>query len=354
MIQIKDAEIQKYLTPYRYSLPVLHGSGKPGAFDEKSVDIPFVFWHNGAYYMVYTGFDGVGYQSALAKSGDLLHWEFYSMLLERKPGSGRWDANGGAVTWMIKESDCLWDRPKLRKIDGKYWLLYHSYPGTGYEAGAAELGLAWCADENLRDWHFLEEPVFSWKDGGDWEAGGLYKACIVARQGKWHLFYNAKTRGEPWIEQTGMAVSEDLLHWERCPKNPVLKTDPGRWDSTFVSDPYVVFDGTKWLCFYYGIGGLDKEDGLYHAEEGLAVSQDFVHWEKVEEPILKHGPLGSYDNHHAHKPAMAYANGVLYHFYCGTCQAAPEYPTELFGEYRTICVASSSPVKRETREKGWK
>ena len=75
MIELTDPKIQKYLTPYRYEKPVLHGSGMLDAFDEKAVDIPFVFWHQNKYYMLYTGFDGKGYQSALATSDDLLHWE---------------------------------------------------------------------------------------------------------------------------------------------------------------------------------------------------------------------------------------------------------------------------------------
>ena len=41
MISIHDERIASYLTPYRYPRPVLTGSGVPGAFDEKSVDIPF-------------------------------------------------------------------------------------------------------------------------------------------------------------------------------------------------------------------------------------------------------------------------------------------------------------------------
>lgn len=51
MIELTDTKIQKYLTPYRYEKPVLHGSGMLGAFDEKAVDIPFVFWHQNKYYM---------------------------------------------------------------------------------------------------------------------------------------------------------------------------------------------------------------------------------------------------------------------------------------------------------------
>ena len=46
--------IQKYCTPYKYGQAVLSGSGHKGAFDEKGVDIPFVFSHGGRYYMMYT------------------------------------------------------------------------------------------------------------------------------------------------------------------------------------------------------------------------------------------------------------------------------------------------------------
>ncbi len=349
MISNSDKSIQKYLTPYRYSRPVVHGSGKKGAFDEKSVDIPFVFWHQGRYYMIYTGYDGIGYQSALASSNDLIHWRFQGLILKRCPKSTRWDKNGGAVTWVLKSDDRFAAMPKLRKVEGRYWLIYHSYPGEGYEDGAAEIGMAWCEDEKLLEWHYLDQPIFSWKDGKSWEAGGLYKACMIEKGGFWYLFYNAKNKAEHWKEQIGMAVSKDFFHWQRIEGNPILKNSQNGWDQTFVSDPYILRDGDKWLCFYYGIG-KQEEDGLYHAEEGLAVSEDLLHWEKVEAPILRHGAEGAFDHHHAHKPAIFYENGILYHFYCATCQASPEYPTELFGEYRTICVAASAIPDQQ---KGW-
>ena len=41
MIELSDTRIQKYMTPYRYPKPVLHGSGTEGAFDSMAVDIPF-------------------------------------------------------------------------------------------------------------------------------------------------------------------------------------------------------------------------------------------------------------------------------------------------------------------------
>ncbi|MDO5422922.1 MAG: hypothetical protein Q4F41_04265 [Eubacteriales bacterium] len=341
MIANNDRQIADYLTPYKYGKPVLTGSGIPGAFDEKAVDIPFVFVHGGQYHMLYTGFDGKGYQTALAVSEDLLHWKHKGVVLKRDLESGRWDGVGAAGTWIIKEDDDFRAVPRLRKVDGKYWMVYHSYPMQGYEAGPAEISLAWCEDEDLLDWHRLEKPVFSWRDGEDWEAGGLYKACIIRHQDLWYLFYNAKNREARWTEQTGAAVSKDLLHWERCKENPVLRVNRESWDERFVSDPYIVHDGEKWLNFYFGLGPG-------HAQEGLALSDDLLHWEKVENPILGYGKEGEPDCVHAHKASIFYENGTLYHFYCGTSPWREGDPTKNGGEFRSICVAASKPFEEET------
>lgn len=335
-----DARIQKYVTPYKYPNPVLTGSGKEGAYDACGVDCPFVFQHNGRFFMLHVGFDGKGYQTALAVSDDLLSWEHYCMVLKREEEDSRWDWVGAAGTWIIKESDNLYDTPKLRKVDGKYWMVYHSYPSKGYEAGPAEISLAWCEEEDLKVWHRLDKPVFSWKDGEAWEAGGLYKAGIIEHDQTWYMFYNAKDTQKRWIEQTGVAMSKDLFHWERCKENPIVKVslEPA-WDSRFLSDPYVVKDGDLWLDFFFGYDGKVYK----HAQDGLALSHDLIHWEKVEEPIVPNGAEGDIDEGHAHKASIFYYNGRLYHFYCATRPWREGDATKVFQEFRTIAVASDQP-----------
>ncbi len=335
-----DATIQKYVTPYKYGKPVLAGSGKEGAYDACGVDCPFVFWHNERYFMLHVGFDGKGYQTALAVSDDLLSWEHYAVVLAREEENSRWDWVGAAGTWIIKESDNLYDTPKLRRVDGKYWMVYHSYPSKGYEAGPAEISLAWCEDEDLKIWHRLDKPVFSWKDGEAWEAGGLYKAGIIEHDNTWYLFYNAKDTQKRWIEQTGVAMSKDLFTWERCRENPVVRVSPEpAWDSRFLSDPYVVKDGELWLDFFFGYDGKVYK----HAQDGLAVSKDLIHWDKAEEPVLPNGAKGEIDEGHAHKASIFYEKGRLYHFYCATRPWREGDSTKVFEEFRTICVASSQP-----------
>ncbi len=220
--------LAKYQTPYRLGKPVLAGSGADDTFDCKAVDCPYVFYHDGLFCMMYVGFDGAGYQTGLAVSEDLIHWRKKGVILGRKDSVG-WDRIGAAGMTMLRTDYDLRRPPTLRKYRGRYWMVYHSYPEMGYEVGPACIGLAWCDDESLMTWHRLPVPVMSWKTGENWERGGLYKGCLVENAGRFYLFYNAKDRASgPWHEQIGLAVSDDLTHWSRCPDNPSARVSAGR------------------------------------------------------------------------------------------------------------------------------
>lgn len=330
-------QIEPYLTPYKLGRPVLTGSGIPGQFDERAVDCPFVFQHNGKFYMMYVGFDGKGYQTALATSADLIRWEPLGVILRRDEGSG-WDDKNIAGTWILKENR-IDAPPLLKKWKGKYWLVYHAYPEFGYEEGSAKIGLAWTEDESLLTWNRLPEPIMTPEEGADWEQGGLYKECLVEHEGAFYLFYNAKnTNKGRWIEQTGVAFSEDLKTWRRYEQNPVLRVTPDAWDSGFVSDPCVLEDNGRWVMYYFGFN-------YKQAQEGIALSEDLLHWDKYPEPILLVGEEGSIDATFAHKPSVITHDGVLYHFYCSCRPYKEGDPTKIYGkEFRTISVAASKDL----------
>lgn len=334
-----DTLFQKYQTPFRYPKEVLTGSGIPGTYNELAVDCPFVFRHGGRFFMLHIGFDGIGYQTALAVSDDLVSWKHYAVVLAREPeGSTRWDRIGASGNWIIRKEDTLDGVPEIQKIDGYYWMLYHAYPEQGYEAGPAKISFARCPDEDLLHWEKLDQPVFSWEDGGDWERGGLYRGAVVRVGGRYAMLYNAKDQAEIWKEQTGLAWSDDLLHWERVQDQPVFSGTPGTWDWRFVSDPFPVRENGRWLNFYFGYDGN-------HAQEGLAWSGDLIHWEKLDHPLLPHGKKGSLDSIHAHKAAVVRHNGVLYHFYCGVSPAGNGSSAVCHGnQRRSILLATSQPL----------
>lgn len=334
-----NIELERYISEYKYGRPVIVPSGKEDHFDRFGVDCPTLFRHNGKVYLMHIGFDGDRYQTALCVAEDetLLKWRSLGVILSGGK-EGNWDQVGRAGTCILCDNEMFGSR-EIMKINGKYWLFYHSYPQKGYETGPAEIGLAWTEDEELLDWHCLEEPVYSWRDGEDWEHGGLYKCYVILHEGQYYMYYNAKniTEGH-WFEQTGAAVSDDMLHWSRVPGNPCVPVGKGTWDEDFASDPVVMRDGERnlWVMYYFG---FDRK----HAQEGIAFSEDLIHWEKHPDPILKAGAAGEIDCTHAHKPGVLWHNGALYHFYCACRPTVGEEKKLLGGEYRTISVARSVP-----------
>ena len=317
----KYAPLLRALTPNRrLDHWVLGPSYTPGAFNSHGVDCPFPFRHEGRFHMTFVGFDGVGYQTGMASSEDLLHWEDIRFIARREGTGTR--AVSVAITSILRDND-LFGSGEVKRVDGRYVGTYHSYPEQGYEQGPAAIGI--CYSRNLLSWEF-DPPCLRHDEGGAWERGGLYKSFLLEHEGTYYLFYNAKTEGEPWVEQTGMATSKDLVRWERHSASPVLRLGPsGAFDDTFASDPVVLRAGSCWVLFYFG----NCSDG--HARDGVAFSEDLVTWDKAPGPILDVGSEGRFDSRHAHKPGIIYHDGRLYHFYCAV---APE-PSGRVGEIAT-------------------
>ena len=277
-----------------------------GDFDSLGVDAPFPFFHDGRYRMTYIGFDGVGYRTGIASSEDLVTWRKDGILIDRGAAGSTTEFNV-ALTWILREND-LFSRGELRRHEGRYLGTYHAYPKPGYESGPAVIGL--CTSDDLTSWT-LHEPCLNADDGAEWEAGGLYKSCLLEHEGTFYLFYNAKTADSPRTEQTGVATSKDLVNWRRHAGNPVVKVGPkGSFDDRFCSDPCVLRMGDVWAMFFFTL----STDG--YARESVAFSEDLLHWEKSGEILLDVGPAGAIDSRYAHKPGVVSDGTRLYHFYC--------------------------------------
>ncbi len=322
------ASIEPYLTPYKHDKLILGASGVKGSFDEKSVDCPFLFSDQGRFYMTYVGWDGVGYQTGLAESKDLLNWTRVGLILPRDPSDpvARYNM---AMMSILRADDALQSSAPLKKVDGRYVGVWHAYPSAGYEEGPAVIGIAFSDD--LKRWK-RGDVILRPEDGADWERGGLYKPYLLQHGDTYYLFYNAKNdapRG--WIEQTGLATSKDLKTWTRHPANPLLPVGAkGSWDDRFASDPVVVRHQRQWAMFYYGLSSDGK------ARELLAVGDSLDKFTKAPSILVDVGPPGSVDETYAHKPGIVSSKGVLYHYYCAV---SGKWPNEVRG----IAVARSKP-----------
>lgn len=292
---------QEIKTPFRYGVVVQHPD------TSKMVDSPTVFRADDRWYMTYIVFDGQGYETWLAESDNLLDWNQRGKILSFTDRA--WDANQKAGYVALVNTEWGGDYSVEKYLD-KYWMTYLGGNTVGYEAGALKTGLA--TSPSLTDAHLWEthpEPVLSPEDeDARWFENKIHYKSLVIRDRRRHtghpfvMYYNAKgdTAG---YESIGMAVSDDMLTWQRYGENPVITRGEG-----ICGDAQIAKIGDVYVMFYFG---AFWKAGAF---ERFACSYDLIHWTDWEgEDLL--APSEPYDSLYAHKPWVIKWNGVVYHFY---------------------------------------
>lgn len=123
------------------------------------------------------------------------------------------------------EKDGGVEDPRLVKFGDTYYLTY-----TGYNKKDAQLCLATSSD--LVHWQRKGILLPAYK--GNWNVKWTKSGAIVPqkiRNKYWMYFLGTTSDG---TDQTGLAYSDDLVHWTDATKQPVLPRRPGRFDSRVV------------------------------------------------------------------------------------------------------------------------
>lgn len=315
-------------TPYKYGLVVA-----PERNDYK-IDCPTVFREGKTWYMSYLVFDGQGYETWLATSSDLLNWKTVGKILSfAKQG---WDMNqrGGYISLI----DMAWGGSyKASKFAGKHWLSYIGGAVAGYESGTLKIGIASTPSDITKPhaWTTYPNPVLSPQDPDNswWESLTQYKSSVLwdktLKFGKpFLMYYNAggvnpdtKVKGE----RIGVALSDDMLHWERFKGSPVLNHEGG-----ITGDAWIQKMGDLYVMFYFS---AFRPGNSHLSFNSFACSYDLIHWTdwKGEELIVS---SENYDDKFAHKSCVVKHQGVVYHFYCAVNNA----------DQRGIAVATSKDM----------
>lgn len=330
--QTMNAVYQEVKTPYKYGLVMVPPS------NDKKMDCPSIFKKGNRWYMVYIIFDGRGYETWLATSKDLLHWDNKGRLMAFSD-SADWDANQKAG-YVALETIKWGGSYKWQTYQGKYWMSYFGGNSTGYEKGLLSISMAWSKQDpgKVHEWNTLGHPVLmsTDKDVRWWENHTQYKSTVIWDK-KLHtgypfiMYYNAngdslsKTRG---AERIGMAVSKDMTHWIRYKKDPVLDHFQG-----ITGDPVIQKIGNVYVMFYFGAFWKTK-GGAFNR---FACSYDLIHWtDWTGEDLI--APSEPYDNMFAHKSFVIKHKGVVYHFYCAVNKS----------DQRGIAVATSKDLGKST------
>jgi predicted GH43/DUF377 family glycosyl hydrolase len=283
------------------------------------MDCPTVFRRHNRWYMSYVVFDGRGYETWLAESADLLNWNPLGKILSFSADTTRWDSQQKAG-YMALEDPVWAGGYRLKKYRGKHWLSYFGGREKGYEAGDLAIGIAYTKKDFTQphEWKRLPDPVLTSKDKDVrwWENRKLFKSTVIWDKDKtigypFVMYYNAngdsavnniRTR---WYERIGMAVSEDMVHWKRYLKEPVMHHPMG-----ITGDAVIQKMGNLWVMFYFGAFWEGRKDAFNR----FACSYDLVHWTdwNGDDLIRSSEP---YDSRFAHKSFVVKYHGVVYHFY---------------------------------------
>jgi len=300
-------------TPYKYGLVLVPGD------NSQKFDCPTVFRKGKMWYMSFIVFSGRGYETWLAKSHDLLHWQKVGRILSFSKDTTVWDANQKAG--YIALGDYEWGGSyQLNKYDGKYWMSYIGGNMPGYEAGLLSLGMAYTTGNPsvVHEWKRLDKPILmsTDKDVRWWENRKQYKSTVIWDKQKitgypFVMYYNAngdsaknniKTR---WFERIGMAVSNDMINWKRFGNDPVVHHPVG-----ITGDPVIQKIGDVWVMFYFGAFWKDRK-GAFNR---FACSYDLVNWtDWTGDNLIQSSE--PYDDLYAHKSFVLKYKGVVYHFY---------------------------------------
>ena len=300
-------------TPYKYGMVISPED------DSKKIDCPTVFRKGRYWYMTYIVFDGRGYETWLAKSRDLLHWKKQGRILSFSD-SAQWDANQKAGYLSLQDA-AFGGSYQLRKYQGKYWMSYFGGKDKGYEAGPLAIGIAFTSGNITKphEWQRLDKPVLTAFDSTTrwWENRKLFKSTVIWDKQKttgypFVMYYNANgdsSGNKPkwrWFERIGMAVSDDMVHWQRFGDDPVVHHPVG-----ITGDGVLQKINDVWVMFYFG-AFWENRQGAFNR---FACSYDLVHWTDWNGPDLIKSSE-EYDSKFAHKSFVVKHKGVVYHFYC--------------------------------------
>lgn len=211
-----DSSDMKFLG-YATSMDGIHWKRYPGnpIHNTSWVEDMQVVKHKGKYYMFAEGRNDLAH---MLTSTDGIHWKENGKLDIRQ-------SNGEPISPGPFGTPTVW-------VENGKWYLF-------YERNDAGIWLATSADYKI--WkNVQDDPVI--KMGP--EAYDRYAVAmnqVVKYKGRYYSYYHGNAY-KPWRDwSTNVAVSDDLIHWEKYLKNPIIGNNK--------NSGILVFDGSKYRFY---------------------------------------------------------------------------------------------------------
>lgn len=170
--------------------------------------------------------------------------------------------------------------PSVIFRNGKFVMLYRAQDGNG----TSRLGYAESPD-GIRFQRRAQPVLFP---EAEYEKdGGVEDPRLVVFGDTYYLTYTGYNKKDA---QLCLAISKDLIHWQR--KGVILPAYKGKWNVAWTKSGAIVPEKIHGHYWMYFLGtSADKRD-----QTGLAYSDDLVHWtEAANTPVLPARP-GKFDS----------------------------------------------------------
>ncbi len=191
-------------------------------YSEHWIEDMMVVRHDGTYYMFAEGKDD---RSQLLTSVDAISWKRVGQLDVRKKDGDPIEAGpfGTPTAWFEK---------------GVWYLFYER----------SDLGIWLATSQDMKVWtNVQDEPVISLGPAGAYDEQQVALNQIVKHNGRYYAYYHAAGARPEGAQKrlwcTCVATSEDLIHWDKYDKNPLLPLEANK------SSGIVVHDGPQTLLY---------------------------------------------------------------------------------------------------------
>lgn len=279
--------------------------GDPGSYDATMCFLPYALWHEGIFYLYYTG-DG---SICVATSNDGYTFEKFIGNPLLAPSASGFDS------YQITQSVII--------ETGSQWVMYYcGREDPGYGPGNA-VGRA-TSDDLTGPWERMTDPVITVGVAGEWDEGFIAPNGVFPKDtGGFIMFYSASTDFFTGYWEIGMATSPDGITWTKyndpaTPFPPYADSDPvlkvgstGEWDEGHAWECTVIFKHGYYEMYYSG--GGPSPGGI-----GYAWSYDGISWEKwPENPVYstQYDPYGISIGGNVEVPSLLIYNETVFMYY---------------------------------------
>ncbi len=320
--------------------------GAGGKFDSNSIAVPWVGRVGTRYIMYYTGYDGSASAIGAAESFDGIAWTKFNNgnPVLNHGGGAAWDSSRMLEhsIVMINNRYYLWYAGGTTNLDTQIGLATATnYMTSGFVRSkkiSLDPGMSWDglvlkkaepagtsikitvqngatgqpvagftdrseSDINISNLNVLGVSSFylnaTLSGPGTATPSLYYWGVDYTAQNAWRTSFigGKKTTSDPeiWVRKGEAVLDGDPTTWTKSASNPILTFGSGgSWDSSRVTHPDVLYNGTGYQMFYTG-----SDTNTQTPQIGMATSADGLAWNKdASNPVLHNGG-GAWDTNQA-------------------------------------------------------